>query len=350
MTKLSENGVHHCDISAENRDSWNRFVADSETAGFYHQFEWQEINQTEFGHRTWYLASLNNGAIEGVFPLVLIESRIFGRILCSMPFVNYGGPSATNSPANDALVARACEIAREQNADFLEIRGLNVCEESLPRSEHKVSMTISLASDPDEVWNSYKSKHRTNIRRVYKDGVTVQSGGMDLLDTFYDIMSRSWRSLGTPIYRKQYFRSIIEALGDQVRIYVASQNGQPVATAFNGQFDGTVEGMWAGMDPDFRKVQVNYVLYWEMIKDACEAGFRDYHLGRSTADSGSEVFKQKWGAEARQLYWQYYLPKGGDLPGLNPDNPKFALAIKVWRKLPLWVTQQAGPLLARSIP
>ena len=125
---------------------------------------------------------------------------------------------------------------------------------------------------------------------------------------------------------------------------------EPVAVAFNGYFNGVVEGMWAGGTPAARGLQANYALYWDMMKDACERGMRRYHLGRSTAESGAEDFKKRWNAEPSQLYWYFHRPKGGEMPQLNVDNPKYKLAIQAWRKLPLWVTRKIGPPLARSIP
>ena len=38
------------------------------------------------------------------------------------------------------------------------------------------------------------------------------------------------------------------------------------------------------------------------------------------------------------------------MPALNVDNPRYQLAIDVWRRLPVGVTQFIGPSIARSIP
>lgn len=348
--QTSTPGIQLFEDSPQNQGAWNRFLQHGKNANFYQLFEWKVINEQEFEHKTFYLASTENNTITGVFPLVLIRSHIFGQILCSMPFVNFGGPSAENEPTEKALVERACSIAREENVDYLEIRGLHICSGDLPRSEHKISLTLSLADDPDELWNAFKSKHRTNIRRVYKNNIRVKSGQAELLDTFYDLMCHSWHSLGTPIYRKSYFRSILDAFGDKIRIFVAYQGDTPIATAFNGHFNATVEGMWAGGLQEARKLQVNYVLYWEMIKDACERGFSSYHLGRTTVETGGESFKKKWNAESSQLYWQYFMLDGRKIPQLNVNNPRYQIAINAWRKLPLGVTRFLGPLISRSIP
>ena len=350
MENTPRNGVITLDGSSESQHLWEDYVGGAPDASFYHRYAWKQINESEFGHRTFYLAHFEEGRVTGVFPLVLIDSRIFGRILCSLPFLNYCGPSSQRSEATARLLAEACAIADRESVSYLEIRSTQRCDDSLPVSTDKISLTVPLQQDPDSLWNDYTSKHRNNIRRAYKSGLRVEHGHLDRLDTFYDIMCHSWRALGTPIYRKRYFRSILEAFGDATRIFVVYHDDTPVATAFNGYHNGTVEGMWAGGMPEHRRLQSNYVLYWEMIKHACESGLTTFHLGRSSVDSGGETFKKKWGAEAHQLYWQYYLPAGDEIPQLNVKNPKYQLAINTWRRLPLWATRMLGPLLSRSIP
>ena len=36
-----------------------------------------------------------------------------------------------------------------------------------------------------------------------------------------------------------------------------------------GHQSGVVEGLWLGTRAQFRRQMVGYVLYWEIIKDAC---------------------------------------------------------------------------------
>ena len=171
-----------------------------------------------------------------------------------------------------------------------------------------------------------------------------------MLSAFYGVLQRSWRDLGTPIYSPDYFKAILDAFPTQTRIFVCDHGGEPVAVAFNGYFGGKVEGMWAGTTPAGHDLHANYVLYWEMIKEACERGCKRFHLGRSTAGSGAELFKKKWNAETSQLYWYYYRPAGDFKPVLNVNHPSFQLGIAAWRRMPLWATRMVGPRLARVIP
>lgn len=331
---------------------WDAFLERTPGANFYQTYAWRLINREQFGHDTRYLvarAAAGQG-IRGVLPLVLLKSRLFGNILCSMPFVNFGGPCAVSLDISRALLARAAALTCELDADYAELRVLEPLGDDLPTTRHKVSMTIDLEADAERVWQAFTTKHRTNIRRVYKNAIEVRHGRHELLEDFYRLLSLSWRRLGTPIYRKTYFADILARFPEATRIFVAYRHDVPVAAAFNGYFGDTVEGMWAGTSPENQKLQPNYVLYWEMIKHACEHGYRHFHLGRSTVDSNAEHFKKKWNAHAQQLYWQYILHGRDTAPELNASNPKFRLAIALWKKLPLPATQWLGPWLARSIP
>ena len=342
------NEIVSCTASAAAE--WDQYLLQHPGGNFYQRYGWKNINRKNFGHECFFQAAKQQGKIVGLMPMVHIKSHLFGNILSSMPFVNFGGLCSDSDAVTESLLDDARRLTAQCNADYLEIRSAEHYDQALPAATHKISMTIDLDADPDTLWNAFKSKHRTNIRRVYKNNVRVAQGRHELLDTFYSLISKSWKGLGTPIYRKSYFADILDTFPDETRIFIAYQDDTPVATAFNAYYKGIVEGMWAGALPEQRSTQANYVLYWEMIRDACEKGFRHYHLGRSTADSGAEAFKKKWNAYGRQLYWQYILHRQQDIPQLNVNNPKFDLAIRLWKKLPLPVTTTIGPLLARSIP
>lgn len=333
-----------------DREAWNAYVASHPGGTFYHLFDWQNVNRIGLKAQSSFLIARRATDVVGILPLSQVSSALFGRILCSMPFVNFGGPCASDAETTLALLEEAANLAGQLKSDYVELRCAEALETSWQVSLRKISMTLELTPDPDTLWNTFSSKQRTAIRRSYKNELSVRSGGAELLPIFYRVMQESWRALGTPLYHPRYFQEIFRAFGEKTRIFICEQRGIPVAVALNGYFNGTVEGMWAGGTAASRPLQANYVLYWEMMKDACERGFQHYHLGRSTAESGAEEFKKKWNATARQLYWYYNTPPGTPLPGLNVDNPKYRMAIATWQRLPMWVTRLAGPPLARLIP
>jgi FemAB-related protein (PEP-CTERM system-associated) len=335
---------------------WDAFIASRADGSFYHSFAWKHLNRQVFRHRSEYLVAQRAGQIEGVLPLVLVTSPVFGRILCSVPFVNYGGPVAATTEAAEALIARATRLCEELHADYLELRCTQPLITDIPVSLRKVSMTIELDPDPEKLWNGFHAHHRKNVRRAQKNELDVRIGGVELLDPFYRVLQRSWRSLGTPLYSKRYFRHVLETFPGNTHVYICQHKGSPAGVALVGHFNGTVEGLWAGVDPALRHLQPNYVLYWEMIRHACTEGHRNFHLGRSTSHSGAEQFKKKWNARTHQLYWYFHRPevagsrRRAASQQLNVENPKYRLAIAAWQHMPLWATRVIGPPLARGIP
>ena len=92
------------------------------------------------------------------------------------------------------------------------------------------------------------------------------------------------------------------------------------------------------------------LLYWEALKWAVTHGYQIFDFGRSSIDSGAYRFKKQWGAQEKQLCWHYWLREGRKLPQLTPNNPKYKLAIKVWKTLPLFLTNRLGPLVVKNLP
>jgi FemAB-related protein (PEP-CTERM system-associated) len=339
--------IVHCDDSLG--PAWNAYVRASPRATLYHRYEWRHVNATSFGHRSTYLAAVDDGRIVGILPIVRVKSQLFGNIACSLPFVNYGGPCGDTDVVEHALVEAARPVTDAWGVDYLEIRARRPLA-SLPTSAHKVSMTLDLNADSEVLFKAFSSAHRQDIRGGYKKGLTARIGGRELLGDFYTVLSESWRDMGTPIYSRHYLETVASAFPDITRLCVVYAGSEPAAASLDMLAGETAEGLWLGSRAKFRRQHAGYVLYWELIKNACERGLKTFHLGRSTTQSGGEVFKKKWNAYPTQLYWQYVLRTRRDIPQLNVTNPRYQFAIKAWQKLPVPITQVIGPLLARSIP
>jgi FemAB-related protein (PEP-CTERM system-associated) len=347
---MPEGEIEIVRCNSSHDEEWNQFVHACPGASFYHRAEWRAINEECFKHETVYLGAFTGGRMVGVFPMVRVKSLLFGNIACSMPFVNYGGPCGESDAIEQRLLHAGRAVADEWRADYLEIRSQRAFGEEYPCSDHKVSMTVDLDADPEVLHSRFKREHRKEIRRAYANGFVTKFGN-DLVDDFYEVISDGWRELGTPIYKASYFKAVLRALPQSTRLCVVyAPDGRPAAGALDGLHRDVVEGMWLGIRGEYRRQLVGYVLYWELLKDACQQGFRRFHLGRSSKDSGGEQFKKKWNAGTLQLYWHYVLRTRTTIPDLNPSSAKYQLAIKTWRRLPVRMTQVLGPSIARCIP
>jgi len=306
-------------LTSLNHTHWDDYVINHPDGTFYHLSCWKNIIEDSFGHQTYYMTAMEEGKIVGVLPVVFIQSKMFGRILSSMPFLNFGGVLGDNGEVENSLIQESRKLLNANSADYFEFRHTHKVASLNHTQEHKVSMVVELQSDTEILWNGFHTKHRTDVRKALKQDFSIKKGSSELLKDFYQLISRGWRDLGTPLYDFPFFERIFKFLAENVEIYVVYSDDKPVATAFNGLLNDTVEGMWTYSLPEYRNQNLNYFLYWEMIRQSGIRGYKYFHLGRSTKDSGAVFFKKKWNAAPQQLYWQYLLPENAEPPQLNAD-------------------------------
>lgn len=331
-------------------EEWDRYVDGRVDASVYHRAAWAGVIERSFRHQTKYLAAVAGGHIVGVLPLVLFKTPLFGRFATSMPFVNYGGIVADSGEAAEALLTAAIEEARTANASYVELRHTRRMFPRLPAQTHKVEMLLPLQATVDDQWRVLDRKLRNQVRKAEKSGLTVRSGGVELLESFYDVLARNMRDLGSPVHSKRFFESVLTTFHDRSRVLSVSSGPMPIAASLVLWHGKEIEVPWASAIRSYNPLCPNVLLYWEMLKLAVERGFARFDFGRSTPHEGTYQFKEQWGAEPHQLYWEYWLSEGAQLPDRSPKNPKFGAAISTWQRLPVAVTRVLGPHIVRNIP
>ena len=331
--------------------SWDRFVLNHPMATGYQLMGWRRVVERAFGHRTFYLmAREDQGQIRGVLPLVFVSSRLVGRFLVSMPFVNYGGLLAESFDAQRALLKAAVGLASELRASHIELRHQHLLQLDWTSKQHKVSMRLDLPREPATLMKRFPSKLRSQIRRAEKEQLTVRIEGIEILDDFYRVFSRNMRDLGTPVYGRRFFETILEVFPKDARICVVYLGRQPVAAGFLYGFQNTLEIPWASADRRYNRLSPNMLLYSSALEYACREGFELFDFGRSTPGSGPYRFKEQWGARPVPLYWYHWSRDGRPVPDVSPANAKYDRAIQVWKRLPLSLTRLIGPSIVRNIP
>lgn len=337
-------------LQHEPQNDWNRYVESNPAASIYHRAEWKVLIKESFGHDSYYYAARNNnGKIVGILPLTRLRSRLFGDFMVSMPYFNYGGAVADQPQIEQQLMQAAAKQAAELGVSHIEYRD-DIPRDGFPARTDKVNMMLPLPGSHDALWQTFTPKLRAQIRRPQREKVQLLQGGEEYLHDFYTVFSRNMRDLGTPVYARSFFLQVLNSFPAACRIMVIRLHNRPVAAAFLIGHRDTLEIPWASTVRDVNHLSMNMLLYWEVLKYAIENNFRVFDFGRSSKGAGTYRFKQQWGAQAKQLYWHYWLKQGATLPELNPANPRYALAIKIWRQMPLPMTNWLGPLIVKNLP
>jgi FemAB-related protein (PEP-CTERM system-associated) len=312
---------------------------------------WLRVLRDGLRHQPYCLEAAADGQIVGLLPLAFVRSRLFGRYLVSLPYLNSGGVQARDEAVARALVDRAVRLADALDVKHLELR--HEVERSHPalsqKLTSKVHLRLSLPASEDDLWARYKSKLRSQIRSGMKHDFQIAWGGSEFTGDFYEVFSRNMRDLGTPVFSRRLFESILEQFPGRAELCIVRAGQRPIAAALLTHGEGLTEVPSASCLHEFRSTNVNMLMYWRLLCRAIKRGQHTFDFGRSSIDSNTFRFKEQWGAKPHPAVWQYYVRRG-NVRDLRIESGKYDLMIRVWRRLPLALTRLAGPVIVRGIP
>ncbi|MGV1098211.1 FemAB family XrtA/PEP-CTERM system-associated protein [Thiovibrio sp. JS02] len=339
-------------ISAGHSPAWEQYVQENPHAGPYLSLAWKEAVENGYGHTAYYLAAFQHGRIKGVLPLFLIKPPLpgCGGSLVSLPFCDYGGLFADDGEGAAALVERALSLAGELGAG-LEIRSSSpvpvVAEDDrFGQATDKCRMLMELPSSSALLWDGFKSKLRSQVKRAGKDGLLCRTGHAELLPDFYSVFSQNMRDLGSPVHSKKWLHSLLGAYGGRARAAVVYKDDIAVAGGIVLAHGKLLTIPWASALREYNRLSPNMLLYWTFLEYACDNGFEFFDFGRSTPNEGTYAFKKQWGARPAPLHWyRQGFPRGG----VEKAGTARRLLEQVWRRLPLAAANFMGPSVRKYI-
>jgi len=332
--------------------AWDSFVAACPEATFFHRAGWRPAIQGAFGQKACFLYAERQGAIRAVLPLVHMRSTLFGDRLVSTPFSVGGGVAASDDEARAALEAEALALMGRLGARYLEFRqpprphpdsGAWAARRDLHAT---YEMPISGVEDADRKLLS--ADMRRLIRKAAEAGLVDEVD--DHPDRFFPIYAETMRDLGTPVFGLGFFRRLMAEFGADCQCLIVSHQGRPLSASMNFFFRDRVILHFLGNLPEARKLSATHFLLWRLMRRAGDRGARVFDYGRSKVGSGNAAFKKGIGFTARPIANEFAMAEvGATIPELNPTNPRYAQAIKLWKRLPLPLANLLGPQVIRHI-
>jgi FemAB-related protein (PEP-CTERM system-associated) len=323
---------------------WDAFVTSQKHATHFHLHGWSEVIARAFGHRAHYLTAVAGGDIVGVIPLIEIRSRLFGHSLISTAFCVGGGPLAASEDGLAALIGRAQALGQELGVDYIELRDCALIARGwVPKEGLYAGFEREIAADETACLKQIPRKQRAVVRKALESDLTF-SVDRDL-STFYRLHTRTFRNHGTPVYPRRFFEQILSVFATTCDILTVWNGREPVSSVMSYYIRNRVTPYFTGSAQAARALGANDLMYWRLMRHAVSRGCTSFDFGRSKLGSGPYAFKTNWGFEPRAITNWYFLVQGKALPNVSPANPKFGLAIKVWRALPL----PAATFLSRFI-
>lgn len=332
------------------RAGWDEYVLGHPSGSVFHLTAWKHVVERCFGFKARYLYAEENGAIRGILPLFLVSNILQGRSLISTPFAVYGGPCADDPLLERALREKARRMAEEERVQYLELREQrSIPDQDFTTKELYVTFDTRLPDTPEELQRQFPRDTRYMIRKAQKNGLQAIVDNREI-DTFYEIYSRSFHHLGTPVFPKRLFQIVLEEFREQCELTTVWRQQQALASVLSFRFKDWILPYFGGSLVEGRQFAANNFMYWEVMKRAIEMGIHNFDFGRSKLGSGSYAFKTQWNMRERPLPYQFALVRRDSLPNFSPANPKFKLAIAVWKSMPFGLTKLIGPAVVHLFP
>jgi serine/alanine adding enzyme len=314
---------------------------------------WMKFASNVYHFPLYRFVAEEDGKVCGLLALVHVKHFAFGNYMTTAPFASYGGFAFSSIEVRNVLLEKANQLRKDLNADYVNVRF--EAGESTPPSgwvQHPNYCTYraALSSDAEAMLASYSSAHRNHIRKSLKKDFYIKFGRLDVLEDAYEGLARSMHELGSPYHSKMYLQKMVESLGDPLEFAVVYDSRQKIAGAGVFIMQGkVVTNLHANILRAFRSDYAGEFLYWSVITRYGEKGFSTFDMGRSLIGSGNETFKMKWKPRKQLLAYWYSLKDGVETPDLNQKNPKFKIAIGLWKQLPDFIIRPLGPLLIKGL-
>jgi len=337
--------------------AYEAFVAGHEESNLYHRLAWRDLLCAVFRHSADYLVAWRAGRICGVLPLFRVRVPglpFLATKLLSLPYdIGSGGPLADGEASARALVEFAVSRGRASRVSYPELRVTRPIPwlETLGFVPSRPALTSEMVlGDTEAVWSQVSKDHRKAMGKARRRGVEVREGtGLEDFERFYDVYSRAFRAFGTPPYPVRYFRELHSRLSGSgaVRLLLAEAQGRTLGGLIFFRAGGKLVSKFAASLPEGQSLRVYPALYGRTIEIALELGCSRLSWGTSApSQEGLIAFKERWGAHTRPVI-AYSLPVATAAPDLERYYDANGWPQRVWRHLPLWITQRLGGPLNR---
>lgn len=343
--------------TAEDRDEerWDKFILSHRQSSPYHLFAWKKAIEEVYRHQCLYLYAEKNGEIVGVLPVVHLHFPRVVSEMVSLPFCDVGSCIADSNDAQDLLCNEAIHFKEKCKVKRSQIRGdllqTNTTKEKFEIIDTgKVRMFLELPGSSDELFKSYKSKLRSQVRKADKNGVKFFWGGEQDLDSAYRVFSKNMHELGSPVHSKSFLKAVLTNYGDRAKLGLAEYQGKIIGMGIILFGDDIVSIPWASTLREYNRLGPNMMLYWNFLKFSADHGYAFFDFGRSTIGEGTYKFKKQWGAKPVPLVWYDTIDKikkKNKPEKVDSSNRERSAAL--WQKLPLWVANLLGPHIRKYI-
>ncbi|HEY6287140.1 MAG TPA: peptidoglycan bridge formation glycyltransferase FemA/FemB family protein [Ktedonobacteraceae bacterium] len=208
----------------------------------------------------------------------------------------------------------ACEVESQESTML--IRDLDAMHfQRVQAIQPGRTILLDLTPDEDTLLANMKEKWRYNIRLAGRKGVQIRvAETVEDVQNWFSLLQATSTRDGFGIHTLEYYLRgwQIFAPRKQARLFLAQHNGQLLAGIFVGLMAKQAVYLYGASSNEQRQLMPNYLLQWEAIRWAKQAGAATYDFwGIPETDEQSEAmagvyrFKSGWGGRIVRFLGNY---------------------------------------------
>ena len=289
---------------------WDGLVASHPGSNFFHSAAWAKVLCRTYDHKPISLLLSRNGEPAALVPLLEVSSPFTGRRGVCLPFTDFCDPLFFGRCDFNIVSRPLCELARNREWKYFEIRGGNTSAQRTTPSMRFYGHRLDLRSGPEALFAGFASSARRAVRKARLSDLDVQiSQSQEAILDFYRIHARTRRRHGFPPQPISFFLNIYDLIikpGSGL-VVLASRGKRPIAGAVFFHKRNEAVYKFGASDERLQHLRPSNLVLWEAINFLARQGFEKLHFGRTSLENqGLRRFKLSWGtAEETINYFRF---------------------------------------------
>ena len=333
-------------INPVDYPDWDKLILSTEKYTFFHSSVWAKVLSDAYKYKPLYFTELINGGITTLIPILEVNSLLTGKRGISLPFTDHCEPIINREDDFLSVIKLLNSYGKKSGWKYIELRGGKVPPGIAPSSSYCVH-TLDLAENAEEIFKTFRSSTKRNIKKAAKEGVAVRiSTSANSIKEFYRLNCLTRKKHGLPPQPYYFFRKIFDHIlsTDAGFVALASYHDKTIAASVYFHFGKKVIYKYGASDLNYQHLRANNLVMWEAIKWYCENGYENFSFGRTEPyNKGLLQFKAGWAGKQETLnYYKYDLLQD---KFVNNQSKITGLHSKILTKMPLFLLRILGSVL-----
>lgn len=280
-------------ILGKEKVGWNESIRKVPQHGVFYTWEYNALNAQIAGAEAELFVYEKDGVII-IYPYIKKQiSKIFGsdkggksEEWYDITTVEYGGPQKNYEWCEDNFQEEFKRYCGENRivTEFARIHPFFnslYCKNaaSYKKDVHYINLTDPL----ENILKNFKKSNRNSITRAKKEGIgIIRTTSTKDIKSFYEIYRKTMERRGSSdfyYYSEKYFKKLIEKMPNNIQLFLAYRNKEPIAGALFLSEKDIVHYHLSGRSTNNTINGTMNLLLWEAIQWAKSKGFSIFSLG-----------------------------------------------------------------------